>query len=483
MIRLRITRKDAQQFHVSSPDGVMSGSDASSPSQTLPGLSGVPREIIRLGLPVLAEQSLVFCVGFFDVYLSGRLSAEATSAIGVAAYVSWLATMMSGLVGTGVAAMVARECGAGAYREANAIVARGLVLAAGLGSLLFGLLWTGAPFFVGLIGMTGPTREIAIEFLRLDAFGQLFACSTLVASAALRGSGDMRTPLAVLGVTNIVNVLVSTGCVFGWGPFPQLGVTGIVIGTITAHLCGFLLMMMALGSSCGRLQLHLDDVGFHAGTTWRILRIGGPAALDGAVTFLGHYLFLMIIARLSGGGFQGATFAAHMVGVRAEAIAYLPAVAWGAASASLAGRYLGAGRADLAWQVGNLAARQFLVYSVIISLVMWLAAEPIYRFMHADPMVAEIGVPAFRWLALYQIPTTMLIVYSSTLRGCGDTRFPLLCAVVSILGVRVPVAWLGGIVLDAGLVGAWWGMGSDNTLRMVLTFWRYQAGHWLRTRV
>jgi len=449
----------------------------------LPTEAELPRALTALGLPVLAEQLLTFCVGFFDVYLSGRLSSEATAAIGVAAYVSWLASMISGLVGTGAGALVARVCGGGDIEEARRITARSLMLAAVLGVLILLGLQLGAPLFATLLDMRGSAERITIEYLRFDAFGQMFACGTLIAAAALRGSGDMRTPLFVLGVTNVVNVLASSACVFGWGPVPAMGVTGIVTGTLIAQATGLVLMLVMLSQPTCRLQLRLADVRWHAETAWRILRVGLPAALDGAITFTGHFLFLMVIARLSSEGFDGAVFAAHVVGVRVEALSYLPAVAWGAAAASLAGRLLGANQPELAQKVGHIAVRQFLSYAVAVSLLFFLGAPWIYGAMHSDPAVAAVGVPAFRWLAWYQVPNAVLIIYVFTLRGAGDTRFPLWCALISILGVRVPVAYLGGIVLNYGLIGAWWGMGADNTLRAVLIAWRYAAGRWLRTKV
>lgn len=444
----------------------------------LPTRQELPRSIALLAVPVLLEQLLSFCVTFFDVFLSGRISTDATSAIGVSAYVSWLASMLSGLIGTGVAALVARAIGQGDREEAQRLTSRALMLAVTLGSLVMIGLWTCAEAFADLLGMKGATRAIAVEFLRYDAFGQLFACTTLVAAAALRGAGDMRTPLMVLGFTNIVNVVMSMSLVYGWGPFPALGVLGIVTGTVIAHFCAWCLMMITLFRGWSRLKIIWAEVTWDQGTTQRILRIGGPAALDGAVTFTGHFLFLMVIARLSPLGFDGATFAAHMVGIRAEAICYLPAAAWGAASASLAGRYLGAGQPDLALRTGHLAVFQYALYGLPAAIIMFATAPQIYAFMHHDPEVALIGVPALRWLAVYQLPTAVMIIYSMTLRGSGDTRFPLFCACFSILGVRVPVAWWGGIYMHAGLVGAWWGMGADNCLRMILMTWRYAAGRW-----
>ena len=72
------------------------------PSET----ESLRRQIFLLALPVLGEQFLTFCIGFFDVYLSGRLGKNETAAIGLSAYISWLASMIFSLIGTGTSAIV-----------------------------------------------------------------------------------------------------------------------------------------------------------------------------------------------------------------------------------------------------------------------------------------------------------------------------------------------------------------------------------------
>ena len=111
--------------------------------------------------------------------------------------------------------------------------------------------------------MEGVQRDIAVEYLRMDAFGQFFAGWTMIGSAALRGAGDMRSPLLVLTVTNIVNVIVSTACLWGWGPLPEMGVTGIVTGTVTAHICGAAVMTAMLFSGTSRIQVRFAEFQFH----------------------------------------------------------------------------------------------------------------------------------------------------------------------------------------------------------------------------
>ena len=440
-------------------------------------------DLFRLALPVLAEQLLAFCVGFYDVYLAGLLGKEETSAIGLSSYVSWLAHLIFSLVGSGTVAIVARSWGAGQFDDARRIAARSLtitiVFAAGVFLFLQGL----ASLFPLLLKMEGAQQRIAVEYLRLDACGQFFAGWTLIGAAALRGAGDMRTPLFVLAVTNVVNVLVSTGCVWGWGPLPAMGVTGIVTGTVTAHICGAAVMTAMLFSGASRIQVRLADFQFHRETIRRILRIGGPAALGGIATFAGHFSFLMVIARLSSSGFDGAIFAAHVVGVRVESLSYLPVEAFGIAAATLVGQSLGAGLVDRAKRVAHEALRQCLGYAGLMMLLFFVFAPEIYARMQSSPDVAEVGVPAFRLMAMYQIPNAIVIVYLYALRGAGDTRFPMLCSLVGNLCVRVSVGYVCGVMLNGGLIGAWIGMGADNILRACLAAWRYRAGRWVKIRV
>ncbi len=159
--------------------------------------SDVRRAVFVLALPVLCEQLLSFCVGFYDTWLSGQISTEATSAIGLAAYVSWLASMLFGLVGVGTTALVARHWGAGEFRQANAIANCSLMMAALAGCAVCGLIYALAPLLPWLLDMNDATRNIVLTYLRIDCFGHLFTGFSLIGAAAFRGAGDMRTPMLI----------------------------------------------------------------------------------------------------------------------------------------------------------------------------------------------------------------------------------------------------------------------------------------------
>lgn len=434
-----------------------------------------------LALPALAEQFLNFCVGFVDVWLSGSISRQATSAVGTAAYIGWLASLIFGMVGTGTTALVSRSWGQADYEQANRVANRSIALALIMGGLVCLLMFFGAPVLAGFLGMEGEQARITVRYLQLDAFGHLFFSFSVIGGAALRGAGDTRSPMAILGLVSLMNLLLSPMLVFGMAGLPEMGVDGIVTGTVIARCTGGLFMLAAFTKGISGLKLRRRELLIRGDVVTRILRVGIPAAMDGMLIWSAMVLFLRIINEIN--KTQTGAYAAHMIGIELEAITYLPAVAWGYAAATVVGQSLGAENTERARTAAHEAVKQCAVLAGVISLAFFFGADAIYAAMHNDRAVHAAGVPAFRMNAAFQIPLIMTIVYVYALRGAGDTRAPLVINVLMVFGIRVPVAWLCGLYLEMGLLGAWIGMIADISLRATLMWWRYRSGGWTRVSV
>ncbi len=352
-----------------------------------------------------------------------------------------------------------------------------------MGFAMYGAIWFAAPILADLLRMGPETHQITVRYLRLDGFGHLFTSVAFVGSAALRGAGEMRWPMIILGAMNVVNLIVSVTCVFGLGPIPPLGVDGIVLGTVTARMFGGVVMLVGLSRGLSGLKLRRSEIRLRGQTSRRILRIGGPAALDGSLMWGGQFLFLMIISALGQGQLNEDVFAAHIICIRVEAITYLPAVAWGYAAATLVGQSLGAGDPRRAEHAGHEATWQCCLPGLVITLVFYFGAEAIYALMHESSAVVAVGAAPFRIVALFQIPLIISITYVHALKGAGDTRFPLYITLLSVLGVRLPVAYVCGVMWDGGLLGAWLGMCGDMGVRGVLAMVRFTRAGWVQTKV
>ena len=452
------------------------------------------RVIFILALPILLENFLAFLVGFYDLILAGHLaqsSEHATKAIGVASYVGWLASMLFGLVGTGATALIARHFGNQQYHDANIFLNRSMALAGVFGVIVAGVFYTLAPTISYLLKMEGESYDIAVRYLRLDSIGHLFSGVTFIGAAALRGAGNMRLPMFILGFMNIVNMLVSTVLVYGLGANAGLssewitswGVDGIVTGTVTAKFCAAIAMVVCLVRGTDHLKWSLSQFRLMDDYVRRILRIGSMAVADNGIVWLGQFFFLMIISRLEANPGESYVFAAHVIGIRVEAISYLPAFAWGLAASTTVGQALGAMDPDRAKRAGVVAFKQCSYFMVILSVVFFFGAEQIYRWMSEEPRVSDVGVPAFKFLALFQLPLAAAIIFNTSLRGAGDTRTPMIISFIGVVFVRLPGAYLCGVVLEWGLIGAWIGMFADVTLKAVMLSVRYLRGKWTELKI
>ena len=448
-------------------------------------LSGpLRRTVFLLALPVLGEQGLNLFVAFFDTWLAGHLPdsagvsiTTATAAVGFAAYLSYLGLMVALFVSAGTTALVSRFWGGGQRLAASAFANRSLVLAATAGIAFAVVMHAVAEDVLGLLGMEGELIPRTAAYIRYEAWAYPPLMVSLIAAAALRGSGDLISPLRVLVVVNTVNAGLSYGFATGWGPLPMWGLDGIVAGTVTARWlqCGLLLAKLAAPDGL-RLIPRQWRIGGRA--TWRILRIGLPAAADGLIFWMAHFIFLKIVMRVGPDA-----FAAHIVGIRVESLTYLTAGAWGAAASTMIGQNLGADQPDRARAAGHEAARQMTVVALATSALFILATEPIFRFMTESPAIREIAAEPFRLVGWFQVFLGLAIVYVAALRGAGQTRQPLaMTAAVSYL-VRLPTAYLLAVEVGWGLWGAWLGMSVDMLLRGLGAMALFTFTRWEQTKV
>lgn len=440
------------------------------------------RQVFILALPMLGEQLVNFCVGFVDTFLAGQVGKEATGAVGTGAYLSWFVTLGFALIGTGAAALVARAFGARDLTTARRALNQAFVLALLLGAAMTGLVYLAAPLLAAFLTQTTAARDLMVTYVRIDAFGFTLYSTVLVCAGVVRAAGDTRTPMAIMIIVNVINAIVSAALVFGWVG-PRLGVTGIALGTVIARSLGGLMFAAVLLGGLRGLRLRLTWLRPDWQILRRILRVGLPAAGEASLMWVAHIGFIKIVLHTATGETATANYAAHMIAVRMTAITYLPAFAWMTAAATLVGQYLGARRPDRSARAAHAAVLQGAVLSTAVGVAFFTLAEVIYRLMSQDLAVREVGVPAFRLTAFIQPFLCMGIIYIGALRGAGDTRWTMMFSLIGGILIRVPVAYLGGVVLGGGLIGAWCGMWADNFVKFVLGAARFLHGGWKKVKV
>ncbi len=294
--------------------------------------------------------------------------------------------------------------------------------------------------------------------------------------------------LVVMTIVNVINATVSAALMLGIGPLPALGWEGLLIGTLTGHVCGGLLILALLVGGRAGYALRVASMWPDLPLIRRILRIGIPGGIDAVGLVFCHLLFVRIINELG-----TVASAAHGVAIQIEAIAYMPGSAFQIAAATLVGQYLGGSEVGKAKRSAWLACLAAAGVMLAAGVVFFVAAQPLVSiFLPPDRHATEVALLAARLLrliAVAMLPLAISMVLAGALRGAGDTRWPLVITILGFVAIRLPLAsyWsqdqleflgvsLSGMAL--GVVGAWYAMIVDVVLRSLMLIARFVHGGW-----
>jgi putative MATE family efflux protein len=458
------------------------------------------RQVLALALPAMAQQYLHLLVQLSDQYLAGRFELPDPqartgylSALNTAGYLYWFVSSYTVVVSVGSTALVARFVGAGDWAMAKHATGQSVVLAVAFGAAgaVAGLL--GLPSLIRSLQLTGEAARVCVEFLTPLAALLAFQITESACVACLAGAGDTRTGLKVLGLVAVLNVPLAWALCFGIGPWGGLGFVGIALGTGLSHVIGCILLLAILARGRSGLKLHLANLVPDVPLIRRLLWVSVPAAVDSLSVAFFQLWFLAIVNRIG-----DTAAAAHGIALRWEALGFLAGAAFGTAAMALVGQNLGAREPARAARCGWTAYALGGGVMCAMGVVFVIFAAPMFRLFCPDPHlqpIVDLGVPVLRLIAVAMPALAAQIVFTSALRGAGDTRLPVIISWFGFLGVRIPLAYLLatpqvdlgplGVIpgCGLGLFGAWVAMCADIWVRGAFFALRFASGRWKKIEV
>ena len=433
--------------------------------------AAAPRLVSSLAWPIIGEQLLQTLVGVVDIAMVGRLGAAAVAGVGTATQLLQVAISAMGAISVGTTVLVAHETGARRPGAAAHATKQSLVTGLALGAVLAIVGSVLRRPFVQMLGPEQAVVESGATYMGIVALSSPLLVTMLVAGASFRGAGDSRTPLMASGIMNVVNVALAFVLVFGKLGFPALGVAGSALAAALARVVGASILLVLLVTH-GAMSL---PGGWTPdwGVIRRVLRIGIPTAVEQTMLSGGFLLYAAMVITMG-----TVVYATQRITFQAINLALMPAFGFGTAATTLTGQGLGAQRPDFAEAATRTAFRQAMFWIIAAGAFSAVFANPIMRLFTTDPEVIRLGTVAIPVLTLAQPFWAIGQVYAGTLRGAGDSRFPMLATSLSMWFVRLPTAYLFGIILGGGLPGVYLSSTFDAGLRAALNYVRYRRGAW-----
>jgi len=427
--------------------------------------------IVRLAAPAVGAALLQLVFLLIDTFWVGRiLGPAALAAVSTAGFAVWMLTALGGMIGVGLTAVAARRHGEGAH--GLAAVAAGTTLVLGMlgGACVAAAGWAGLPLLFAVMGTPPDVSELGRLYLGTYLIGTPLIFGYFAAEATFRAAGDTRTPLVLLSVSVVVNLVLDPLLIVGAGPLPAFGISGAAIAAVATRSLTLLAGLVFLV----RRRLVRAAV-WHWPSALSVVRVGAPTAATGVIFSLVYIGLTRVTTR-----FGTPALAALGVGHKLEGFAFMAATGFALAAAAVVGQNLGAGRPDRARRAGWLTTGYAAVAGGVAAAAFLAFPEPLVGVFTSSPEVVSDGASYLRIIAVSQIAMALELVLEGAMGGAGFTVQPMLWS-VTLTAARIPLAaWLAGAF---GLAGVWWAISLTALGRGLAMALLWRRERWRTARV
>jgi MATE family multidrug resistance protein len=443
------------------------------------------RELLRLALPLIISNSFWTLQITIDRILLGHYSSDAVGAAVASVLLFWAPFALLQYTAAYASTFVAQYLGAGRPHRAGPVVWQALHFSV-LGGVAFLLLVPAARPLAALAGHDSAVQTLEATYFACLCFAALPMLVTAAASAFFIGRGDNWTVLLINTTGLGVNAVLAFAWIFGLWGFPEGGIAGAGWATVVGSCASAVLALALFLRPRYRAEFH-EPGGWRLDLPLvrRLLRIGLPRRVQVGLDVLAFALFTVLVGQMG-----KAELAASGVAFTLNVITVLPSLGIGQAVAVLVGRRLGEDRPDLAerstWTAFKVTGAYMAVMAGLYVAVPDLLASffrPASEAAAADWLAVAALVPLLlRFTAVYSLFDGMNLIFSSALKGAGDTRFVTAVMLVLSWPMMVLPTWLAQRE-GWGILWAW-GFASAYIIGLALVFLaRFRGGRWKAMRV
>jgi putative MATE family efflux protein len=459
------------------------------------------REMARFGTPLAIGMGLQTAFNLVDAYLIGRLEPElagpALGAIGICDQLAALGTIVSYGLTVATGAMLSRRQGAGDHAAVRRIAWQSLLLVLALSAIfgvggLLGSRWLVAD----LVGAKGQVASLGVPYLSVMMGGSFTIFFLLHLTSVARALGSSKSPVALLVLANLLNLVLAALLIYGPGPAPPafswsppiaraLGIPRLELqGAAWATLIARAVVLLPLAVLLARRFKLFDRVSISRpdpALLGALLRQAWPSSAQLVVRILAMLLTHGLVARLFTTEQDQTATTALGIAFRLETMALFVALGWGSAAQTFMGQNLGAANPIRAKRSGWLAATYTAIAMALLALAYRAFGPSIVGFFDSDPLVVSVAIEYFRWVGLSYIGLGVGVVLGSAIQGAGAALQALRLDASVVLLFQLPASLLLAATPGVTTVMLWQVVALTYIAFALVCAWSYRRGRFLGT--
>ncbi|GMN08695.1 MATE family efflux transporter [Croceitalea sp. MTPC9] len=438
----------------------------------------IRKAIFMLSIPMILEMLMESIFALVDIAYVSQVSVNAVATIGLTESVVTLVYAVAIGLSMAATAIVARRVGEKDIQGAREAAVQAIFLGI-LISILVSII--GFMFHKEILALMGAEPDLIAEgsgYTKWLLGGNITIVLLFLINAIFRGAGDASIAMWALILSNGLNIILDPFFIFGWGPFPELGVMGAAVATNIGRGTAVLFQLGILFFGWSKIKLVLKDIVVNIKVMFNMVKV----SLGGIAQFLigtSSWVFLMRIMS----EFGSEVLAGYTIAIRIILFTLMPSWGMSNAAATLVGQNLGAKQPDRAetsvWKTGKYNA----IFMGVVSLIYLVFARQIVSWFNTTPAVIENGALCLQIIALGYIFYAYGMVVTQAFNGSGDTRTPTRLNLICFWLFQLPMAYLLALTFDFGAVGVFIAITAAQVFLAILSMMWFKKGRWKTIQV
>ena len=423
----------------------------------------ITKQLFDLTWPMLLGMMGMVIFNLVDTYFVGQLGVHELAAMSFSFPVVMFLNSLSQGVGIGTSSLISRNIIHVERNDVKMMASRAILLGVivVLVFVVVGLL-TIDPLFRAL----GAEKEVlgyVHDYMRIWYFGVPFVVIPMIGNNIVRATGDTFTPGMIMVAIAIVNTILDPLLIFGYGPFPKMGIKGAALATVISRCIGLIVILIVLVKREKLFTFHFGKLKSILSTWKDVLHIAGPASLTMLITPVSIGLVTKILS-----GFGTEAVAAFGVASRIEMFVLMVIMSLGSVLIIFVGQNISKQKFKRINEALKLGLKFSMIWGAVIFILLVFFGLAIASAFTNDAVVIEITHKYFLIIGASYGFQGLVVLSTSTFNGINKPYPSTLFSIVRMLILYVPLAWIGSKLF--GINGVFWAGLIANVIVGIISY-------------
>lgn len=434
------------------------------------------RDIARLAVPITVASSADLLLSLFTLALAGRLDPVGLAGIAAGVAVYSIASQVVAASAIGYQIIAQHRFGASDETRLGPSLVGGLVLTLGLAGLLLVAGLAVGWLLVGVIASEVAVAATATQYLHIRLLGLVPWAVFLAMRSTFDADRQTSVGMRVTLLMAVVNGVASSVLMFGLGPAPALGAVGAAVGSVVAESAGAVAIVALAASSNMLSRINAGPWSFSGAAFRSVAKLSAPEVATAVIDYGATALFFAVIGMLG-----TIALGAGRIGYTVMLAVFIILFNFALAMQITVGRALGAGQPARALELFTRGTALLLTLGLALGLVLAVTSSILLSVLTTVDETRSLAEPTIYLLAMTAPVIGVAAATKAALRAQGRTMWVLITDLGAVWAVQLPLAWIGVVWLDAGLVGAFVGLTGYFLIRALWCLWLVRPSTFAQT--